>query len=287
MDIWSIAFLIVGLAAGYFIYDFNLRKRKALYEMIGAIKKGHIVAFLETDKSESYVTIEKVYKNLGIAKDGSIVILPENSIKPCLNFGGVRIVHGDLYRSIGSCKDLRDWVGGLKKEYNLMDDEIAAISQEVEKNPTSKMIVFYKAILEGKERARVPVRDENGEIKTDKDGNIEYSDLAVKDMKDIDLDSIKIKLKIFQGVPATVKNWIYTGVNRISLNAMLREYVYQRDLEKKKAPWDVVAIAVAILIILLGLYFLLPKILPFFIPVATSPSAITGVQSPNLIPGLV
>ena len=64
----------------------------------------------------------------------------------------------------------------------------------------------------------------------------------------------KQKYDVYVSLPSVVKDFIYTGLNRTSIHAMLRELVFQRELEKMgKRDW--VKIAIAIFLILLGIGF--------------------------------
>jgi amino acid permease len=63
----------------------------------------------------------------------------------------------------------------------------------------------------------------------------------------------KKKYDVFVDMSSVVKDFIYTGINRTTIHAMLRELVYQRELEKfGQRNWMMIAIAIFIILIGLG-----------------------------------
>jgi len=223
--ITNILFLLVGLGIGYFLYDTLLKRNKGLYTIISSVKKKKMVAFLETDKSVYIKPIEKIYKNLGVTKQREIVILPKSSVKPCMGLG-IQIAHGDLYKSVTTPQEVRQFVEERKKD-GWKDEDIAQFFQEIETIPGNKLKTIYKQMKEGK--------DLSG--------------------KKIDVNEIeKMKFDIYKNMDSVVKDFIYTGLNRVSIHDMLREIVYQRELENiGKRNWIMIAVAIMIIIIAIGL----------------------------------
>ena len=223
--ITNILFLLVGLGVGYFLYDILLRKNKGLYAIISSVKKKRMIAFLETDKSIYVKPIEKLYKNLGVTKQREVIILPKSSVKPCMGLG-IPIAHGDLYKSVTTPQEVRQFVSERKKD-GWKDEDIAQFFQEIETIPGNKLKNVYKQMKEGK----------------DLDGN------------EIDVNKIeKMKFDIYNNMDSVVKDFIYTGLNRVSIHDMLREIIYQRELEKMgKRNWIMIAVAIMIIIIAIGL----------------------------------
>jgi len=63
------------------------------------------------------------------------------------------------------------------------------------------------------------------------------------------------KYDVFVGMSSVVKDFVYTGINRVSIHDMIREMVYQRELEKLGAGRKWIEIAIAIFIILIAAVF--------------------------------
>lgn len=235
VDIFSIIYLVVGIGSGYIISEVMLRKNKALYTLSNALKKKKFVAFLETDKAIYCRIIQKIYRNLAITKQKEIIILPKSSPKPCVNLGGAMIIHGDLYKSVAVPQELRKFIRARKKE-GWKEEDIAQFLEEVETTSPNTLKQLYLKLKEGKKPEAMP-ESEAG------------SNPAVP-TNSID----KRKYDVYINLPSVVKDFIYTGLNRVSIHAMLRELVYQRELEKMgKHNW--LMIAIAIMVILLGVGF--------------------------------
>jgi len=242
---------ILGGILGYVFYDFSLRKKKALYTIITAVRKKQPLAFLETDKAVFVDRIVKVYKGLAITPRKDILILTRNSPKPAIGLG-IQIFHGDAYKGVAVPQEVRKIIQELlsgKYGTKWKPEDIAQFFEEIEKNPAEWLEEFYKYMKENETKI---VKTEKGEEE------IPASEIDKK------------KYDIFIGMPSVVKDFIYTGLNRTMIKAMLREMVYQRELEKIKT-WNWLYIAIAILIILIGLGFFLPKILPYLTAAAPKP----------------
>jgi len=226
MDIFNIIYFVIGGLSFWIFYEFGiLRKNKNAYNFFNLLKKRVPLVFLETDKAVYYKPIVKMYKNLGVTSDKEIVIIPKSSIKPCLNLNGILIGHGDLYKSITTPQEFRMLVNQLQLD-GWKDEDIAKFFEEIESLPKPQLESMYKNWKMGKSN-----NPENPE------------DISPIDMK---------KYDVYINLPSVVKDFIYTGLNRISIHAMLRELVFQRELEKiGQRNW--LMIAIAILLILIGI----------------------------------
>lgn len=232
----NVIYFVVGVGGCFLFTEIWARRRKHLHKVIKALKKKQFVALLETDKAIYFRVIKKVYRNLAITEQKEIIVLPKSSPKPCINIGGGMLVHADLYKSVAVPQEIRQFIHDRKKE-GWKEEDIAEFLEEVETTPPSMLkkrffdLKFPK--LKKKEKTEVP-----------KPSN-----------PNLDIDKIdKRKFDVYINLPSVVKDFIYTGLNRVSIHAMLREIVYQRELEKiGKRNW--LAIAIAIMIILLGVGF--------------------------------
>jgi len=239
-NIINLAYLVAGLGLSYILYEISLRKNRALYSLIKNVKKKkQIPIFLETDKASYLKFVDRVFKNIGVTTEKELVVIPKSSAKPCLNLGGIVIAHGDVYKSVTVPTDLIKFVKELKDGKfgeKWSNEEIAKFFQEIEHVNAEKLKDYLKQ-FDGKKKIK----------KINEDG--EKVGINVSPM-------MSQKFKIYMAMPSVVKDFIYTGINRVSLHDMLREMVYQRELEKMGSRnW--IMYAIAILIVLLGVYFLL------------------------------
>lgn len=243
MDIITIAAAIAGAGSVFIFNEISKRKNKALFKLIDAIKKKHLIAFLETDKSVYFRPITKTYKNIGITDKKEIIILTKDSPKPCMDLGGIMIAHGDLYRGITIPAEVRKFaqeklVDGWKSE------DIGRFLQEIEQTPAEVLKEYYKKmkktrVIPGTEKI-ITEKGENGKS-TEKVIAIPASEVDMQ------------KYDTFICMPSVVKDFIYTGINRVSIHDMIRELVYQRELEKfGQRNWIVIAVAIFLILIAIG-----------------------------------
>ena len=277
-DLITFGYMIAGVLLGYVYANIFFFSNKGAAQFVDALKKKKMIIFSETDKAEWFRVVDKVYKNLAVTTDKDMIILPENAIKPCMNLGGVQMAHADLYKSIASSSDVRKWMLSIKEQYGWTENDIAVIIQEIQEFPPEKVTEYLAKLVSGKATKKEEVITEVD------DPENPGQKKRVKQMIEQSLAPAgkdKEKYAVYIALPSTVKNWVYTGLNRISIHDMLRELVYQRDLEKKGVPpWIMIGIAVFLVILALG--FALPKILPILmqagaataIPAATVPASI-------------
>jgi len=238
VDIMTFAFLIVGFGGGYIISEVMLRKNKALYLIYTAFKKKKFIAFLETDKSVYCRIIKKMYGNLGITEQKEIVILPKSSPKPCINLGGAMVVHGDLYKSVCVPQEVRTFIDE-RMGAGWSNEDIAKFLEEIETMPPDqvKKHYFNLKFLQPKPPVDPVVNPLDPEqIAKEKEEKIN-----------------KQKFDIYINLSSVVKDFIYTGINRTTIHALLRELVYQRELEKMGGRnWLAIAIAIMVILIAVG-----------------------------------
>jgi hypothetical protein len=259
---WDIFSIMLGLIVGVgLIYIFNLmesKRNKNLGMLIKAVKKKSPIAFLETDKVVYLRFLEKVHKNLGITPQKEVIIIPKDTVKPCLDLG-CQIIHGDLYKSITTPRELRILTDELKAQ-GWKNEEIAKFFEEMEIMPAEALTKFWT----GQKQPKVVQMQK-------KDGSIIDVFNPLYDKSDDAL--IDKKINLFKNLSSVVKDFIYSGINRTSIHAMIREIVYQRDLEKGgQRNWLMIGIAIFIIVIAFG----------FFISQAGSAGLFKAVE--NVIP---
>jgi hypothetical protein len=269
VDLITVAVLIAGFGLGYVIDEMSLRRNKGAFNFIQqCIRKKKMGAFLETDKGSYFTPIEKIYKNIGITTARELIILPRSAVKPCLNMGGIPLVHGDLYKSVVTPQEFRLFVEKMTKEENWTSEEIAKFMEEIESTPPEQLNHRYKMLskageLLSKKKGKFDAYTGNkANPGTNPETNLE-TDLKEKATTDpVALWALQYKdnpkefkkWNIYINLPTTIKDFIYTGLNRVSIHAMLRELVYQRDLEKMgQRNW--LQIAIAFIIIAVGVGF--------------------------------
>ena len=234
------AFLLAGLGAGYIFCYFYLTRKKGVRTIIEAVRKKQPLAILETQTHEYITPIVKVFRNLAITKDKDIIILPAGTLKPCVDLG-IQVAHADMYKAIAVPQELRLFINQLLNS-GWTSDEIAEFFSEIMKIPKEEL----------KERYIEQIEDMKANGKSDEE---------IKNSRPFQ------KLNLFINLPSTIRDFLYTGVNQVTLHSMIRELVFQRELERiKKRNWIYIAIAVFILVlaIAIGLRFVLttPGLLP-------------------------
>lgn len=246
-------FLVVGLGFGYVISEVMLRKNKALYKFTTAMKKKKFIAFLETDKAIYGRIIKKIYRNLAITEQKEIIILPKSSPKPCVNLGGAMIVHGDLYKSVAVPQEVRKFIHERKKE-GWKEEDIAQFLEEIETTPPEVLKpLLHKLKFWKKKKVGDNKTSQGDKEETPIDLGSNPAPPNLPNVPPVTRVS-KRKYDVYMSLPSVVKDFIYTGLNRVSIHTMLRELVYQRDLEKwGQRNW--LMIGIAIMIILLGVGF--------------------------------
>lgn len=221
----SIIYFIVGFAGAYILNEISLRKNKGLYSLIQAVKKKGTFAILETDKSAYVRTISNSFKNLAVTPEKEIIIMTKSSPKPIVNMGGVQVIHGDLYKSVSVPQEVRKFITDMEAK-NWRPEDIAKFMEEIEQTPAEFLTQTYKSLYQSENYPGTETR------------------ISMTD---------KQKYNIYLGMSSVVKDFIYTGLNRTTIHSMMRELVYQRELEKgTQRNWIMIAIAVMIILIALG-----------------------------------
>jgi hypothetical protein len=244
MDLISIAMAVGAGGLVYLMTEIMQRRNKALRILIPAIKKKQLIALLETDKTIYFRTIAKIHKNIGITSNKELVILTKDSPKICPELG-VAIVHGDLYKSITVPMEARDFFQE-KVASGWRPEDIGKFLQEIEQTPAEALKTYYKQI---KDTGVYPESIKVMKGKDEKGGDTQ--EVVGQPANDVD----KEKYDVFIGMSSVVKDFIYTGINRVSLHDMLRELVIQRELEKFGTQRNWIVIAIAVFIILIAIAF--------------------------------
>lgn len=234
VDLWHIAALLLGMGLGYFLYGVFLSRNRALWEFIQSAKKGADVIFLETQNTVFMKPVNKYYKDVALMKDGSAVIVPKNTRKIWNNFPNIGIVHGDFYKAVGTPDEFRKLIYDLKVLQGWNNDDIATFFEEIEHIKSEYLKEKYKYMKENK---KVP-------IGKDANGNVIESPASEVEQK---------KYDIYMALPSVITEYIYTGINRTSVHAMLDVLTRQREHEKKLEQKQWIQIGFAVLLILIGL----------------------------------
>ncbi len=241
--ITSLALALVGLGGGYIIRGLLNSKYKGLSMIEKAVKKKNSIIFLETPTTSFVRPIVKMFQNIGITDQKEIIIFSPGSLKTCANLG-IMVAHGDLYRSMAVPLDVPKTKLELG-DMGLSDDEIAELLEIIQKTPKSKL----KGKLEKEE-----IKDEKSKEKV-------------------------TKYNIYLGLSSVVKDFVYTGLNRVSIQDMLRNLVAQRELENMgKNQW--INNAIAIFIVAIGIAFAIK----FAWPVLMGATASATSAAPTLMP---
>lgn len=249
----NIGFCVVGVLFGYLVYDMKIRRRKGLQSLVSAVLRNRPIVFLETKTTTYIQPIIKTFHNLGITENKELVIIPPSTLKICPSLR-VQVGHGDLYRSILVPSEVPKFRDMLEKEYGWSNDEIAEFFEKIISVPKSEL----KNAL-------------------DDDAVRKELDVAVKGPK-----KKETKYDIYKLVPSTVQDFIYTGLNRVSIFDMLKNLVDQRELEKLgQRNW--IAIAIAFFILLLGIGVVVQLIMPAIGPLFSPSDAVTSTIMPERI----
>jgi len=241
MDLMNILYFVVGFGGAYVLVLLIDKKNKWLSSLVKSIKKRHPIIFLETDKASYFRPTARFFKNLAITPDKEVIVVPKSSPKPCLNLGGVEIIHADLYKSIGTPRELRLFIDELIENDGWSQEDVSKFFEEIE-------IISPDIIMKYFEDNMKAIKTDGNNGSAEKNGNGEKRK-AVK-------EKLKKKIEIYKSLPSVVKDFIYTGINRVSLHAMIREMVYQRELEKVGGRnWLAIAIAIMIIAVAVGIAF--------------------------------
>jgi len=256
----------VGLIGGFYLKELQLKRNKALSQLLTAMKKkDRWIGFLESDKTTYFRTVIKFYKNLAITPEREIIIFPEASVKPCPDLGGVMVFHGDLYKSIATTRDLRMFFFELKR-MGWSDNEIAHFLRELEiKNP-DKILENLVNEIQAIRKKRSELEEKLAKFENASDEEKKQLAEEIEETRN-ELEALmnrekklNQKIDVFLGLPSTVKNFVYTGLNRVLIHNIIHELVYQRELEKLKEK-DWLKLGAAIFLIAIALIFII-KALP-------------------------
>ena len=269
----KIVFLVVGIGVGYILYSILLMRNKGLALMTKAVKSKSPIIFLETPTGVYLRRVVKTFQNIAITNNKEIVIMTGSSLKNCFELA-IPVSHGDLYRSITIPQELRITIQQLKdkgwteKQIGEFLEDVAVLSEEqlqhkyeVLQNPE-----YYDQLIERAKATKKQIEDKLKEEKDEKklgemkqaiseiDNLIEDAKIKKENIKTLDFK--KEQYKVYLGLPSVVKDFIYTGLNRVSIFSMLKNLVDQRELEKMgQRNWIMLAMAFLIICIAIGIGF--------------------------------
>jgi len=247
---------------GLMIDRLPVLKNKQLTRFINALKKRKPIIFMETDKGVFWDTIEKFYRNLGVTSGKELVIVPRSSTKPVLNLTGGIIAHGDLYKAVTVPQEVRLFIFN-QLQAGWSQEEIAHFIEEIETKPPEQIKEYLEELVDGKNHLEdktvnnPAVMLENIRTKAEENKPLSRLDrlaLAFHAHKQATKIEPETELKVYNYLPSVVKDFIYTGLNRVTIHDMLHELVYQRELEKMGGRnWIAIAIAIVLIIIGVGI----------------------------------
>lgn len=267
--------LLIGVALSYAYNFFMMRRLGETKHLIKAIKKRQMIIFLESEGRSIFRTIVHAYQNIGVTNGRELVILPEGSVKPCLNLNASQILHGDLYRSLAVPTEFLTVLHDLQAR-GLTDQEITNIFYQIMNNNISKMEDTknekVKEIAENFNYSKfcdaITQSDPTFAGLTEKEKHNRHDEALITVAEQYEKENPEIQtLKYYRAMPTIVKNFLQTGVNRVSLEMMLSNKILQEAFKKigqTNIMQVLVGIGIMVLLIFLGLKFGLPAIQDLF-----------------------
>ena len=277
----ELLFVGVGAVAHWIYNKGKSNKFGKLNELINAIQKRKEIIFLESEGAVNFRIIDRSHQNIAFTKEHDIIVLTENSLKACANLNGVKIGHGDLYRSVVVPTDFSKFTEHLK-ESGLTDTQITEIYTSImDKNITQLTKQKQKDINIAK-TALIEKYPEEEYILKDND-NIPYDVFILNHLaKKQEALLSSITLNTFKSMSSVVKNFIQTGVNRVSLHSMMEAQTAIDNFKKAgQKDWYSILIGIGILALMIGLAF---SFAGPFIPDMISAATTTNPGVPAIIP---
>lgn len=236
-----------GVAVGFLGHFLLIRSNKPLWKLHRAVKKKLPIALLEDYNKTYFRTLDKksIYQNLAVTNNHELIIAPEGSASPIQDLG-VPIVRGDFYKGVGSTLELRKFKLHLHS-LGFTDSDISKLFREIQEINEKDLKKIYKS----REQA-------------DK-GEYNPNDKKLKLPK----DSIeRLKYNIYLELPATIKSYISTGINRTMINEQMNLKVEKDKFLNKKKATAYIMIGMMGLLILFGLGYALAQSSDLFIGIA-------------------
>ena len=265
---------VFGMATRYAWEFFRMRQLGDAKLFIQSLRKRQMIIFLESEGRGVFRTITTAYQNIGVTNNQELVILPEGSVKPCLNLNASQIMHGDLYRSLAVPTEFLTVLHNLR-DNGLNDKEITDIfykimnfnEKQLKENETNSLNDFIKNVdFDKYNKTQIKTDPEYANLSDDK--KIEQHDAYVTEQirlfEKVNPDVRAVK--VYRAMPSVVKNFLQTGVNRVSLEMMLSNKMLQEAFKNAGRGTTIqvlVGIGIMILLIFLGLKFGLPAISDF------------------------
>lgn len=277
----ELLFVGVGAVAHWIYNKGKANKFGKLNELIQAIQKRKEIIFLESEGAVNFRIIDRSHQNIAFTKEHDIIVLTENSLKACANLNGVKIGHGDLYRSVVVPTDFSKFTEHLK-ESSLTDTQITEIYTSIMDKNITQLTKQKQKDIDTAKNALIKKYPEEEYIPKDNE-NIPYDvfilNLLAKKQETL-LSSIT--LNTFKSMSSVVKNFIQTGVNRVSLHSMMEAQTAIDNFKKAgQRDWYQILLGIGILALMVGLAFSFAgPFIPDMISAATASSS--GV--PAIIP---
>lgn len=265
---------VFGMATRYAWEFFRMRQLGDAKLFIKSLRKRQMIIFLESEGRGVFRTIVTAYQNIGVTNNRELVILPEGSVKPCLNLNASQIMHGDLYRSLAVPTEFLTVLHNLR-DNGLNDKEITDIfykimnfnEKQLKENETNSLNDFIKNVnFDTYNKTQIKADPEYAKLSDDKktEQHEAYVTEQIGLFEKVNPDVRAVK--VYRAMPSVVKNFLQTGVNRVSLEMMLSNKMLQEAFKNAGRGTTIqvlVGVGLMILLIFLGLKFGLPAISDF------------------------
>lgn len=270
----ELLFVGVGAVAHWIYNKGKANKFGKLNELIQAIQKRKEIIFLESEGAVNFRIIDRSHQNIAFTKEHDIIVLTENSLKACANLNGVKIGHGDLYRSVVVPTDFSKFTEHLK-ESGLTDTQITEIYTSIMNKNITQLTKQKQKDIDTAKNALIKKYPEEEYIPKDNE-NIPYDVFILNHLaKKQETLLSSITLNTFKSMSSVVKNFIQTGVNRVSLHSMMEAQTAIDNFKKAgQRDWYQILLGIGILALMVGLAFSFAgPFIPDMISAATASSS--------------
>ena len=226
-----------------------------LNDLINAIQKRQEIIFLESEGAVNFRIIDRSHQNLAFTKEHDVIVLTENSLKACANLNGVKIGHGDLYRSVVVPTDFSKFTEELK-ESGLTETQITDVYTEIMNKNIGQLTEQKQKDIEAATAGLIkkyPKKNYNPKDHNNMPYKTFILEYLAKEQKDV---FSAITLDTFKAMSSVVKNFIQTGVNRVSLHSMMEAQTAIDNFKRAgQRDWFSILLGVGVLALLIGLAF--------------------------------
>ena len=243
----------IGIIVFWLYNKGRLNRFGNLKELVEAIQKRKEIIFLESEGAVNFRIIDRSHQNLAFTKAHDIIVLTENSLKACTNLNGVKIGHGDLYRSVVVPTDFSKFTEELK-ETGMPETQITEIYTEImNKNIDQLTKQNQKDLANAKAELEATYPEKNYKPKDHNNKTYEVFILELLTKEHVEMFST-ITLDTFKSMSAVVKNFIQTGVNRVSLYSMMEAQTAIDNFKRAgQRDWYQILLGIGVLALLVGL----------------------------------